>query len=156
MMGFREANSNDIPQLLQLEQSVIDAERPFNSSIKKGKTTYYNLEQLISSDNVHVIVAEVSGTIIGTGYAQIRESKVSLEHDNHSYLGFMFVAPEHRGKGINQNIIDRLISWSKSKGVHDHYLEVYSQNVAAIKAYQKAGFEPCVIEMKLSEQKERT
>ena len=150
MLNYREADSYDIPQLLELEQHVIDAERAYNSSIKSEKTTYYDLKQLLSSSDAHVIVAEAFGTIIGTGYVQIRKSKVSLKHDYHSYLGFMFVAPEYRGKGVNQHIINELISWSKGKGVNDFYLDVYSQNSAAIKAYEKAGFEPCLMEMKLS------
>ncbi|WP_086932871.1 GNAT family N-acetyltransferase [Agarilytica rhodophyticola] len=150
MPDYREANLNDIPQLLELEQRIIDAERPFNSSIKSEKTTYYNLEHLISSDDAYVLVAEASATIVATGYAQIRESKVSFKHDYHSYLGFMFVVPEYRGKGVNQHIIDKLISWSKTRGVTDFYLDVYCQNSAAIKAYEKVGFEPNVIEMKLS------
>ena len=152
ILKFREANSNDIPQLLELEQCVVEAERPYNSSIKSGRTTYYNLESLISSSDAHVIVVEVSGLIVGTGYAQIRDSKVSLHHDKDSYLGFMFVAQEYRGRGINQKIIDRLIAWSKSKGVYDFYLDVYSQNKSAIRAYEKAGFESSLTEMKLSVQ----
>ena len=152
-LNYREANLDDLPQLLALEQCVIEAERPYNSSLKRGGTTYYDLENLISSLDTHIIVAEILGAIVGTGYAQIRQSKNSLEHNNHASLGFMFVAPEHRGKGINQEIIDRLVAWSKKEDVRDFYLDVYSQNEAAIKAYQKAGFVPSMLEMKLSERK---
>ena len=151
-LNFREANQNDLQQLLELEQCVITAERPFNSSIKSGRTRYYDLQSLISSSNTHLLVVEYSGRIIGTGYAQIRESKSSLDHDKHSYLGFMYVTPEHRGKGINQQIVDGLIVWSKRKGVDDVYLDVYSQNRQAIRAYEKSGFEPCLVEMKLATQ----
>lgn len=149
-MNFREANINDLQELLRLEQCVIDAERPFNSSIKSGKTSYYDLHSLIASHDAHVIVLEDSAGIIATGYAQLRTSKMSLDHDIHSYMGFMYVIPEHRGKGINQQIMEMLISWSHEKGVNDFYLDVYSQNAQAIKAYEKIGFEPCLLEMKLN------
>lgn len=149
-MNFREANINDLQALLELEQCVIDAERPFNSSIKSGKTSYYDLHSLIASNDAHVIVLEDSAGIIATGYAQLRTSKMSLDHDIHSYMGFMYVIPEHRGKGINQQIMEMLISWSHEKGVNDFYLDVYSQNAQAIKAYEKIGFEPCLLEMKLN------
>ena len=150
MLTFREATPNDLPQLLQIEQYIVEAERPFNTSIKPGNPTYYNMEQLVTSNDAYLIVAEDSGNIIGTGYAQIRESKDSLVHDQHSYLGFMYVDPEYRGKGINQDIMDQLVAWSKDRDIHDLYLDVYAQNDAAIRAYQKAGFAPCLIEMKLS------
>ncbi len=148
-MIIREANPEDISALLDLEQYVIEAEKPFNSSIKTAKTHYYDLDNLISSKDSYLIVVEDSSDIVATGYAQIRESKVALNHDKHSYLGFMFVSPEHRGKAINQKVMSHLIKWSKSRGITDLYLDVYSQNESAIKAYKKAGFEPCLIEMKL-------
>ena len=148
-LNFREAAPGDLEQLYALEQKVVEAERPFNSAIKAGHPTYYDIEALLSGSESCLLVAEESGVIIGTGYAQIRPSKASLEHDSHAYLGFMYVASAHRGQGINRRIIDMLIAWSKKQGVSDYYLDVYSGNTSAIRAYEKIGFEPCIIEMKL-------
>ena len=149
-MKFREAIMSDKYQLLALEQKVVDAERPFNTDIKEGKPIYYEMEDLIIGENSHLIVAEENGEIVGTGYSQIQKSKASLQHEYHAYLGFMFVSPKCRGKGLNQQIIKKLISWSKNKGVNDHYLDVYSDNASAIRAYEKIGFKACMIEMKLN------
>ena len=149
-LNYREANPSDLPQLLNLEQLVIEAERPFNATIKPGKTFYYDLDHLLSSEDSYLIVAENEESIVGTGYAQIRESKAAFRHQIHSYLGFMFVSPDCRGQGINQKLIDRLVTWSKGKGAEDFYLDVYAENEAAIRAYEKVGFSPCMIEMKLS------
>lgn len=148
-MNFRQAITNDIDQLLTLEQKVVEAERPFNSSIKKGKPKYYDIDKLISEEDSYLLIAEDKGRIIATGYAQVQLSGESLEHDRHAYLGFMYVSVDYRGKGLNRKVIDRLINWSKDRGVNDHYLEVYSGNSPAIRAYEKFGFEPCLIEMKL-------
>lgn len=149
-LNYREAVLNDLDQLRTLEQKVIEAERPFNSSIKEGQTTYYDIEGLIADSMSYLIVAEDAGRIIGSGYAQIRASKESMQHTHHSYLGFMYVSPEHRGTGINKQVIDILISWSKAQGMKDFYLDVYSENVPAIRAYEKVGFTPCFVEMKLN------
>ncbi len=148
-MELREAAKSDIPVLLELEQRVIEYERPFNASIKGDGASYYDLPSLISSQNSCLTVVEAGNEIIGTGYALIQKSKEALSHENHSYLGFMFVSPEQRGKGVNQMVMNYLIQWSKGKGITDFYLDVYSQNKSAIKAYEKAGFEPCLVEMKL-------
>ena len=148
-VNLRKATLDDMSVLLKLEQKVLEAERPFNSTIKSTKTFYYDIKSLISSEQSNLLVAEVSGQIIGTGYAQIRESKQSLQHDFHSYLGFMYVNPDYRGKGINKIILEELISWSDVQGVSDCYLEVYSKNKTAIKAYEKVGFENLMTEMTL-------
>jgi len=148
-LRYREAELEDLPQLRELEQQVVDAERPFNPTITPGKTHYYNIKDLICSSDSYLVVCEDRGEIIATGYAQIRESKVSLQHDIHSYLGFMYVAPDWRGKGINKRVLERLKEWSQKKGANNLYLDVYALNTAAIRAYEKAGFDACIMEMKL-------
>jgi RimJ/RimL family protein N-acetyltransferase len=147
---FRTASLQDRVALLKLEQKVVEAERPYNLSIRPKDAIYYDLDILLTSEASHVIVAEAEGLIIGTGYAQIRASKPSLKHTRHSYLGFMYVSPEYRGLGINKHIIDRLIDWSKEQGVMDFYLDVYAENEAAIRAYEKVGFAKSIVEMKIN------
>jgi ribosomal protein S18 acetylase RimI-like enzyme len=148
-LKFREAELGDLDQLYALEQEVVEAERPFNSSIKTGHPTYYDIEALLSGIDACLLVAENGGKIAATGYAQIRSSKASLDHDYHAYLGFMYVSPMLRGQGVNQRIIGMLTAWSQTQGVNDCYLDVYSGNASAIKAYEKIGFEASIIEMKL-------
>lgn len=133
-VNYRQAELSDLSQLLELEQRVIETERHFNSSIKAGNATYYDIKHLISDDNSYLIVAEHPGVIIGTGYAQIRTSKASLEHNIHSYLGFIYVSTEFRRQGINKRILDMLIDWSRQKGAHNIYLDVYARNSNAIRA----------------------
>jgi len=53
MLNFREAIPSDIPQLLLLEQCLVDAERPFNTAIKPGNPTYYDIEDLVSDMRMH-------------------------------------------------------------------------------------------------------
>ena len=61
----------------------------------------------------------------------------------------MYVKPEFRGKGVIQNIIETLLQWSKNRGLEEARLEVYNDNVNAIKAYEKVGFKKHMIEMKM-------
>ncbi|KZN29696.1 GNAT family N-acetyltransferase [Pseudoalteromonas luteoviolacea] len=150
---LRPANSLDKKALLILEQAVVEAERPFNPQIR-SKACYYDLEDLLENDLSHVIVALHNEEIIATGYVQIRTSKKSLTHNKHGYLGFMFVSPEYRGHGLNQRIIKTLMNWAESKGIYDFYLDVYKDNEAAIKAYEKLGFEPSLLEMKVNTEKQ--
>ncbi|MCJ8319811.1 MAG: GNAT family N-acetyltransferase [Colwellia sp.] len=146
---IRKALLKDKEQLLNLEQEVVEAERPFNTSIKPNDAIYYDMAKLLNDDTSHLLVAEFEGQIIATGYAQIRTSKTSLKHNEHSYLGFMYVVPEFRGLGINGQIMNILIDWSKEQGVSDLYLDVYEGNDAAIRAYEKIGFAKSMVEMKL-------
>jgi len=152
---YRAASVEDLVILQDMEQAVIDAERPFNHDIKQGRQHYYDLETLIHSENSNLLLAEVekheNTAIIASGYADIRESKSYLKHERHSYLGFMYVAPDQRGGGVIQTLIERLMAWSMEQGVSDFYLDVYAHNSIAIRAYEKLGFRASMIEMKLSD-----
>ena len=148
-MQIRQATLSDVNALLALEQAVVDAERPFNSAIKAQGARYYDIPALITDGDSYLLVAEDKGAIVATGYVQIRQSKPSLEHNVHGYLGFMYVAPAYRGMGLNKQIIDALMAWAESKQVFDFYLDVYADNRAAINAYEKVGFQSSMLEMKL-------
>ncbi|MDU0354504.1 GNAT family N-acetyltransferase [Paraglaciecola aquimarina] len=147
---IRPAERADLPLLKDFEQAIIKTERPFNNCLKADHFCYYDIGALIDSSRSTVMVAESDGKIIGSGYARIRDSKAHLVHDQHIYLGFMYVAESVRGQGINQLVINALIAWGQERGFRDFYLEAYAQNAPALSAYKKIGFEPSIVELKLS------
>src|SRR5687768_7344742 len=95
-LTIRPATPADLERLLEFEQAMIVAERPFDETIRKGEgVRYYDLEGLIAAPNVEIVVAEYGSEIIGCGYARIEDSKPYLNHRQHAYLGFMYTVPEH-------------------------------------------------------------
>lgn len=149
-MLIRQATIHDLPTLLQFEQGVINAERPFDPTLIPGAINYYDLEMFITSPDVELLVAELDGQLVGSGYARIKQSeKVYFNFERFAYLGFMFVSPQHRGKGINKLIIDKLKEWAKAQGLHELRLQVYADNEGAVKAYEKVGFGKHMIEMRM-------
>ena len=134
---IRTATLNDIDILLEFEQGVIKVERPFDVTLDADPITYYNLEELILSDDASLVVAEIEGKIIGSGYALIKPARHYLNHEFYSYLGFMFTLPDYRGRGVNTKIIERLKQWSDSKGLREMRLTVYDENHGAIGLMKK-------------------
>jgi GNAT superfamily N-acetyltransferase len=147
---IRKATSDDLDKLYQFEQGVIEAERPFDPTLKSEKIHYYNLREMLTLAHVQVLVAEVENNIVGSGYARIEKAKPYLKHDVHAYLGFMYVQPEYRGKGINKMIIEALHNWARTQNVSELRLDVYFNNLSAIRAYEKIGFTPHMIEMRFN------
>ncbi|WP_121810689.1 GNAT family N-acetyltransferase [Mucilaginibacter kameinonensis] len=149
-MLIRKATIEDLPILLQFEQGIISTERPFDSTLKPDPISYYDLKAFISSSEVEVLVAEIDGAVAGSGYARIKKNPDSYyDFEKYAYLGFMYVSPAHRGKGINQAIIEGLKKWVVEQGLAEIRLEVYNDNTGAIKAYEKVGFEKRMIEMRI-------
>ena len=145
---IRKALLNDLELLLAFEQDLIKTERPFDPTIKPDPVNYYDLRTMLTAPNVEVVIAEVNNKIIASGYARIDRSKPFLKHQNHAYLGFMYVLPEFRGQGVNKKIIDALKNWAATQNINEFRLEVYYENVSAIKAYEKIGFSRYSLEMR--------
>lgn len=145
----RPAIPADLQTLLRFEQGVIAAERPMDPTIQDGPIHYYDLNAMMASSHIYLVVAEIEGTLIGSGYARIDPSRLYLKHTHHAYCGFMYVEPRWRGKGVNQLIIDALKAWAHSRNLTELRLDVYTTNEVAIRAYEKAGFAPYLINMRM-------
>jgi ribosomal protein S18 acetylase RimI-like enzyme len=147
-MIIRKATLDDLEQLLSFEQGIIKTERPFDPTLKPDPISYYDLKAMLTAPDVEIVVAETDNKIIASGYALIRRSKPYLKYNDHAYLGFMYVLPEYRGKGINKLVIDSLKKWAALKNITEIRLEVYYDNASAIKAYEKIGFKSHMLEMR--------
>ena len=147
---IRKATLDDLPSLLEFEQGIIAAERPFDETLVSGHFHYYDLGERIKDADAEVVVALANKEIIGGGSAIIKEGKSYNVFSRYSFLGFMYVLPAYRGQGVNKLIIEKLIDWSREKGLNEIRLQVYSDNLPAIKAYEKVGFKKILTEMRLT------
>lgn len=147
---IRSATIEDLPDLLKFEQGIITAERPFDETLIAGTFHYYDLAERVRDPEAEVVVAEVNGTVIGGGSAVIKEGNSYSTFGRYAFLGFMYVEPAHRGKGINRLIIEKLSEWADKKGLKEIRLQVYSDNLPAISAYEKVGFKKILTEMRLT------
>ena len=146
---IRKAHPNDLEKLMEFEQAIINAERPFDPTLKAEKIHYYDIEKMISAPHIEVLVAEIDLEIIGSGYARIEIAKPYLNHLNYAYLGFMYTVANHRGKGVNAKIIEALKKWCTLQDVFEMRLDVYNDNTSAIKAYEKVGFKKHLVNMRM-------
>jgi ribosomal protein S18 acetylase RimI-like enzyme len=149
LITTRTATLDDLDVLLSFEQGIIETERPFDPTLKDSDINYYDIAYMITTPHVEVIVALDGSEIIGSGYARIEDSKVYLKHKKHAFLGFMYVKPVHRGKGVNKKVINALQRWAEAQLVTEFRLEVYYDNAPAIKAYEKLGFLKNMIQMRM-------
>ena len=144
----RQAAVADLPTLLAFEQGIVAAERPFDPTIREDPVSYYDLKTMLDSPDAIVFVAEDDGAIIGSGFARKKASRQYTEPSHHANLGFMYVVPDHRGEGVNRLILQALFTWAREQGLMETRLTVYPGNLPAIRAYEKAGFDPYILEMR--------
>lgn len=150
LITTRPARPEDLPVLLKFEQSIVAFERPFNPTLRPDPISYYDIAAMIGDPEVKVLVAVDGDRIIASGYAKQLTASAYVTPSEYAYLGFMFVDPVYRGHGVNKLITDELIRWAKDRGLTEIRLDVYADNAGAIRAYEKAGFTPLLLEMRRS------
>jgi GNAT superfamily N-acetyltransferase len=139
MISLRTATHKDLPILLAFEQGLVNEERPMDPLLKQEKTHYYNLPKMLDNEKIEIVIAEIDGKSVGCGYGKIIKALQCFTYEYFCYLGFMYTIPEARRKGVNKAVMEYLYDWSESQGVYEVRLDVYPNNSAAIKSYEKAG-----------------
>lgn len=147
---IRAANLEELPTLRRFEQAIVAAERPFDPTLRDSGVCYYDIEAILRSPDARFAVAAVGQELVGCGFARIETAKPFLTHDRHAYLGLMYVEPRFRGRGINRQIIEDLKSWCLAQQIYELRLDVYAENLPAVRAYEKSGFAGQTLQMRLN------
>ncbi|QTE21593.1 GNAT family N-acetyltransferase [Polaribacter cellanae] len=148
-ISIRTAKLTDLEALREFEQGLIEAERPLDPFLGKGKLHYYNIPKMIAANNIHLIVAVSNTELVASGYVRVENSKQYHKNPTHGYVGFIYVKPLFRGKKISNFILESLKSWAKNKGLNELRLDVYHNNSSAIKSYEHFGFKKSMIHMRI-------
>lgn len=148
-INYRPATLTDLPTLYEFEQGIVSTERPMDPVLIAGHINYYDLKAMIESETSEVLVAEVNDKIAGSGYVTIRQAAPYLKFEQYAYVGFMYVLPAYRRKGISQGVIEHLKAWAQSKNLTELRLNVYQENPIAIAAYEKIGMKKHTVEMRM-------
>lgn len=140
----------DLPTLKEFEQELINIERRFDTTIQSDPVNYYNICDMIESTDTEVAIAKIDNEIVACGYARIKTARSYTPFERCVIVGFLYVDSAYRGNEIVGKILDHLIKWARKNQLSEVYLEVYPENVSAVHAYEKHGFKPHLLEMRLN------
>lgn len=90
-----------------------------------------------SGDEETIFVIEHDEGFAGMVGAFAREDEPATRN-----LYGMWVAPEARGSGLGEGLVDAVIEWSRSVGAEEVKLWVVESNTPAVSLYEKTGFVP--------------
>lgn len=61
--------------------------------------------------------------------------------DRYAYIFLLYVAPEHRRRGIARALMHRAETWAAARGDRQIGLQVFSHNQVALDFYRRLGYE---------------
>ncbi len=137
---YREAELEDADALIEFMHIAGDetdnlsfSGSTFNISIEKEERF---LRKYKNSKRDIMLVATVDGKLVAN--ASITANRV--ERYSHRGELSIVILKEYWHRGIGSALMERMIDFSKRAGLEVLYLEVRSDNVAAVKLYEKYGF----------------
>ncbi len=102
------------------------------------------LADLTSSSHTFLFVAECpgegQGETIGFISGELREGSPTFNPKTWASVDDVYVAPEHRSRGIGASLVERVKEWSKEKGASGVSLQVAAANERGRSFYQDLGF----------------
>jgi ribosomal protein S18 acetylase RimI-like enzyme len=89
-------------------------------------------------ENVIYVVRDEVGAVIGFCWLVLFDPGTGLEGE----VAEVYVAAEHRGRGIGEMLMDRAVRLFQERRVTLGYVWTRPDNEAAVRLYRSAGFEP--------------
>jgi GNAT superfamily N-acetyltransferase len=108
-----------------------------------GQTHFVKfLQGQITSQNACVLVAQVGGDLVGYSLAASYEYPPVLTTRQYAEIHDLFVADDHRGKGIGRRLIEETVDHFFQKGITRVEIRQAVSNAIADAFWAKMGFVP--------------
>ncbi|MFC5630372.1 MULTISPECIES: GNAT family N-acetyltransferase [Streptococcus] len=150
---IRRATLEDIPAIQILLAQILVVHHEARPDIFKGsgcKFTDEELEHLLTDDTKPVYVYDNGKAVIGHLFLEIREAKGAvLEPVKSLFIDDLCVDQDVRGSGIGQELYSFALAYAKELGCYHLTLNVWNDNVSALRFYQKQGMKPLHTEMEI-------
>lgn len=123
-VSYGEVAPSDAARCAELEAQLFEGDDPWPAAAFLRE---------LAAEHIHYVAARADDKLIGyAGIARLGR-KPPYEYEIHT-IG---VDPVYQGQGIGREILNRLLAFAAGDPV---YLEVRTDNVAAIAMYESAGF----------------
>ena len=141
---IRRAEEKDIPVLDKLLYEVHKVHSDARPDIFKAGAKKYNddeLEAILKNPETPVFVAEREGQVVGYAFCV---HKQFLDNNNMTdiktlYIDDLCVDENARGGHIGTRLYEYVLDYARSKGYYNVTLNVWADNVGAVKFYEKIG-----------------
>ena len=143
-MKIVELNRNEINSVVKLWGKLSDYHKNFDdymmpSSYWKEYMREY-FENDIDKQNRITFIAKNKNKYVGFIKAEIRTAPEMFGGFKTGYISEVFVNEDERGNGLALSLMEKAFEWFKTKDVESIRLNVNSQNIRAIRFYERLGF----------------
>ncbi|KAG0054565.1 hypothetical protein BGZ83_010970 [Gryganskiella cystojenkinii] len=114
-------------------------------NLKDYLTATYTIERHLASISdpreSFWLMEDENGQALGFGYAGACKLPVKDLEPNAGEIKRFYILPEHQGKRLGSQLLERMIHWLEDNKFGPLYIGVWSENFGAHRLYGRYGFE---------------
>lgn len=114
---------------------LIDLLDEYQRGLYPAESNHLHSRGVLSGENCRFVAAFIGDDVVGIGAAKI--------FDGYGELKRFFVLEEYRGLGVAECLIADLEKWLVGRGVRRACFETGVRQLAALRFYQKLGYQTC-------------
>jgi L-amino acid N-acyltransferase YncA len=136
-LEIRDARLEDAPAIARIyNQGIEDRVATLETQLR---TPEERAEWLTSRERRHPVLVAVDSTGAVLGWASLNRFNPRPAYD-HVVDFSVYVAREHRGRGVGDALLGALVERAKSLGYHKMVLAAFPTNAPGMRLYERHGF----------------
>ena len=136
-MHVRDANLTDLDVIVNF---IAEEAREAEGRTQDRETLRRGIDVALTDDSIARYWILLDDLGVACGCTSVVKEWSDWNAGFYWWIQSMYIAPEHRGKGCLNILIDSIVEAARTAGCLDLRLYVHNDNKAAVRAYQKVGF----------------
>lgn len=143
-LAIRRAKESDIPTINKLLYEVLKVHSDVRPDLFKAGTKKYTdeeLKEILKDDKTPVFVAEKEGNVVGYAFCVHQQyiNNNNMTDIKTLYIDDLCVDEAARGAHVGKALYEYVLNYAKTEGYYNVTLNVWADNVNAVKFYEKIG-----------------
>lgn len=143
-LAIRRAQESDIPTINKLLYEVLKVHSDVRPDLFKAGTKKYTdeeLKKILEDDKTPVFVAEKEGNVVGYAFCVHQQyiNNNNMTDIKTLYIDDLCVDEAARGAHVGKALYESVLNYAKAEGYYNVTLNVWADNVNAVKFYEKIG-----------------
>lgn len=143
-LAIRRAKESDIPTINKLLYEVLKVHSDVRPDLFKAGTKKYTdeeLKKILADGKTPVFVAEKEGNVVGYAFCVHQQyiNNNNMTDIKTLYIDDLCVDEAARGAHVGKALYEYVLNYAKAEGYYNVTLNVWADNVNAVKFYEKIG-----------------
>ncbi len=143
-LTIRRAEERDIPVINKLLFEVLKVHSDVRPDLFKAGTKKYTdeeLKEILADDKTPVFVAEQDGSVLGYAFCVHQQfvNNNNMTDIKTLYIDDLCVDEAARGMHIGRALYEYVVEYARAQGYYNVTLNVWADNVNAVKFYERIG-----------------